>query len=145
MNAISNTNSVTQEKVLPPRTARTLLPVEPLTQYPIEGLKNALQPEKFDSWPYYLAAGDFDNALSTPPLDYSELEQERLRPGARSENATRSNKLGINVIRILRKRGNRKPERSQQFSRFTSREWSRCLRAGFTPKSSRMEFCDEVN
>ena len=57
----------------------TLLPVEPLTQYPIEGLKSALQSEKFDTRPYYLAAGDFDIALSTPPFDYREQEEERLR------------------------------------------------------------------
>lgn len=57
----------------------TLLPVEPLTPYPIEGLKNALQPEKFDTRPYYLAAGDFDIALSTPSFDYREQEEQRLR------------------------------------------------------------------
>jgi hypothetical protein len=57
----------------------TLLPVEPLTQYPIEGLKSALQPEKFDTRPYYLAAGDFDIALSTPPFDYREQEEQRLK------------------------------------------------------------------
>src|SRR5437899_6478938 len=56
-----------------------LLPVEPLTPYPIEGLKEALRAEKYDSRPYYLAAGDFNIALSTPPLDYREQEDRRLR------------------------------------------------------------------
>lgn len=66
----------------------TLLPVEPLTQYPIEGLKSALQPEKFDARPYYLAAGDFDIALSTPPFDYREQEEQRLK----AERAQRERK-----------------------------------------------------
>jgi len=56
-----------------------LLPVEPLTPYPVEGLKAALQGEKFDSRPYYLNAGDFEVALSTPPFDYREKEEDRLR------------------------------------------------------------------
>lgn len=56
-----------------------LLPVEPLTQYPIEGLKEALKAEKFDPRPYYLAAGDFFIALSTPPFDYREQEERRLQ------------------------------------------------------------------
>lgn len=57
----------------------TLLPVEPLTPYPAEGLKAALQGEKFDARPYYLNAGDFEVALSTPPFDYREKEEDRLR------------------------------------------------------------------
>jgi S1-C subfamily serine protease len=57
----------------------TLLPVEPLTPYPVEGLKAALQGEKFDPRPYYLYAGDFEVALSTPPFDYREKEEARLR------------------------------------------------------------------
>ncbi len=61
---------------LPPAT---LLPVEPLTPYPVEGLKAALQGEKFDVRPYYLNAGDFEVALSTPPFDYREKEEGRLR------------------------------------------------------------------
>src|SRR5712691_5678512 len=57
----------------------TLLPVEPLTPYPIEGLKEALRAEKYDARPYYFAVGDFDIALSTPPLDYREQEEMRLQ------------------------------------------------------------------
>ncbi|MBZ5502983.1 MAG: S1C family serine protease [Acidobacteriia bacterium] len=56
-----------------------LLPVEPLTPYPIEGLKEALVAEKYDPRPYYLTAGDFNIALSTPPLDYREQEEARLQ------------------------------------------------------------------
>jgi len=56
-----------------------LLPVEPLTPYPAEGLKAVLQTEKFDSRPYYFYAGDFEVALSTPPFDYREKEEDRLR------------------------------------------------------------------
>jgi S1-C subfamily serine protease len=56
----------------------SLLPVEPLTPYPVEGLKDALKGEKFDPRPYYLAAGDFNIALSTPPFDYREAEERRL-------------------------------------------------------------------
>ena len=57
----------------------TLLPVEPQTPYPVVGLKAALQAEKFDPRPYYLNAGDFEVALSTPPFDYREQEEDRLR------------------------------------------------------------------
>jgi hypothetical protein len=57
----------------------TLLPVEPLTPYPVEGLNAALKGEKFDPRPYYLNAGDFEVALSTPPFDYREKEEDRLR------------------------------------------------------------------
>ena len=60
----------------PPPAA--LLPVEPLTPYPIAGLKDALKVEKFDPRPYYLSAGDFNIALSTPPFDYRETEERRL-------------------------------------------------------------------
>src|SRR5882757_1268189 len=56
----------------------TLLPVEPLTPYPVEGLKQALKVDKFDPRPYYLSAGDFNIALSTPPFDYREEEERRL-------------------------------------------------------------------
>jgi S1-C subfamily serine protease len=56
-----------------------LLPVEPLTPYPVEGLKEALKAEKFDARPYYLAVGDFYVALSTPPFDYREQEERRLQ------------------------------------------------------------------
>jgi S1-C subfamily serine protease len=56
-----------------------LLPVEPLTPYPVEGLKEALKAEKFDSRPYYLTVGDFYVALSTPPFDYREQEERRLQ------------------------------------------------------------------
>jgi len=66
-------------KAAGPPPSGTLLPVEPLTPYPIEGLKSALQSEKFDPRPYYLSAGDFNIALSTPPFDYRELEERRLR------------------------------------------------------------------
>jgi S1-C subfamily serine protease len=57
----------------------TLLPVEPLTPYPVEGLKDALKADKFDARPYYLMAGDFNIALSTPPFDYREEEERRLQ------------------------------------------------------------------
>jgi hypothetical protein len=56
----------------------TLLPVEPLTPYPVEGLKESLKEEKFDPRPYYLSAGEFNVALSTPPFDYREEEERRL-------------------------------------------------------------------
>jgi hypothetical protein len=55
-----------------------LLPVEPLTPYPVEGLKEALKVDKFDPRPYYLSAGDFNIALSTPPFDYREAEERQL-------------------------------------------------------------------
>ena len=56
-----------------------LLPVEPLTPYPVTGLKEALKADKFDPRPYYLEAGDFYVALSTPPFDYREEEERRLQ------------------------------------------------------------------
>lgn len=57
----------------------TLLPVEPTTPYPVTGLKEALKADKFDPHPYYLEAGDFYVALSTPPFDYREEEERRLQ------------------------------------------------------------------
>jgi len=57
----------------------TLLPVEPLTPYPVEGLKEVLRVEKYDLRPYYFSVGDFNIALSTPPLDYREQEEMRLQ------------------------------------------------------------------
>src|SRR5258708_2963026 len=66
-------------KATGPPPPAALLPVEPLTPYPVEGLKAALQGEKFDARPYYLNAGDFEVALSTPPFDYREKEEDRLR------------------------------------------------------------------
>src|SRR5437879_3350166 len=70
-----------------------LLPVEPLTPYPIEGLKEALRAEKYDSRPYYFAAGDFNIALSTPPFDYREQEEKRLQ--AEREHKKRNKKQQI--------------------------------------------------
>src|SRR5713226_4831860 len=67
-----------------------LLPVEPLTPYPIEGLKEALRAEKYDWHPYYFPAGDFNIALSTPPLDYREQEERRLQ--AEREHKKRNKK-----------------------------------------------------
>jgi hypothetical protein len=67
-----------------------LLPVEPVTPYPIEGLKEALRAEKYDSRPYYFPAGDFNIALSTPPLDYREQEEKRLQ--AEREHKKRNKK-----------------------------------------------------
>src|SRR5258706_10827871 len=72
------------------RPPGALLPVEPLTPYPIEGLKEALRAEKYDSRPYYFAAGDFNIALSTPPLDYREQEERRLQ--AEREHKKRNKK-----------------------------------------------------
>jgi len=68
----------------------TLLPVEPLTPYPVQGLKDALKADKFDPRPYYLEAGDFNIALSTPPFDYREEEERRLQ--AHRAQRKRSNK-----------------------------------------------------
>jgi hypothetical protein len=56
-----------------------LLPVEPVTPYPIAGLKEALKADKYDARPYYLEAGDFYVALSSPPFDYREEEERRLQ------------------------------------------------------------------
>ena len=67
-----------------------LLPVEPLTPYPIDGLKEALRAEKYDPRPYYFASGDFNIALSTPPLDYREQEERRLQ--AEREHQKRNKK-----------------------------------------------------
>ena len=82
-----------------------LLPVEPLTPYPIEGLKEALKPEKFDPRPYYLEAGDFNIALSTPPFDYREEEERRLQAerthqkrNRKNEQATDSENAGDSAV-----------------------------------------------
>src|SRR5258705_1608343 len=74
--ALLEQNRARATGTLPPGS---LLPVEPLTPYPIEGLKEALRAEKYDPRPYYFATGDFNIALSTPPLDYREQEERRLQ------------------------------------------------------------------
>ncbi len=85
--ALLEQNRAKAKGTLPPGA---LLPVEPLTPYPIEGLKEALRAEKYDSRPYYFAAGDFNIALSTPPLDYREQEERRLQ--AEREHKKRNKK-----------------------------------------------------
>lgn len=67
------------------------LPVEPLTPYPVEGLKDALKAEKFDVRPYYLDAGDFNIALSTPPFDYREEQERRLQAERTHQKRNRKN------------------------------------------------------
>jgi S1-C subfamily serine protease len=69
----------------------TLLPVEPLTPYPVAGLKEALKADKFDPRPYYLEAGDFYLALSTPPFDYREEEERRLQAERTHQKRNRKN------------------------------------------------------
>jgi S1-C subfamily serine protease len=71
-----------------------LLPVEPVTPYPVAGLKESLQAQKLDSRPYYFSMGDFDVALSTPPLDYREQEEKRLQ--AERERGKRNKKYANN-------------------------------------------------
>src|SRR5882672_6731419 len=85
--ALLEQNRAKAAGTLPPGA---LLPVEPLTPYPIEGLKEALRAEKYDWRPYYFAAGDFNIALSTPPLDYREQEERRLQ--AEREHKKRNKK-----------------------------------------------------
>ena len=68
-----------------------LLPVEPLTPYPVAGLKEALKADKFDSRPYYLEAGDFYIALSTPPFDYREEEERRLQAERNHQKRNKKN------------------------------------------------------
>jgi S1-C subfamily serine protease len=69
-----------------------LLPVEPLRPYPLAGLTAALKEERFDTRPYYFSGGDFNIALSTPPLDYREREEKRLR--AERQRNKRNKKKG---------------------------------------------------
>jgi hypothetical protein len=69
-----------------------LLPVAPTKPYPIEGLKAVLQAEKYDATPYYFNAGDFEVGISTPPLDFREDEEKRLK--AERERDKRNKKQG---------------------------------------------------
>ena len=68
-----------------------LLPVEPQTPYPVAGLEAALRADKFDPRPYYLEAGDFYIALSTPPFDYREEEERRLQAERNRQKRNRKN------------------------------------------------------
>jgi hypothetical protein len=69
-----------------------LLPVEPAAPYPIEGLTETLKAEKYDTTPYYFSAGEFNIAISTPPLDFREAEEKRLK--AEREREKRNKKQG---------------------------------------------------
>ncbi len=70
----------------------TLLPVAPAKPYPIEGLKAVLQAEKYDASPYHFNAGDFEVGISTPPSDFREDEEKRLK--AERERQKRNKKQG---------------------------------------------------
>ncbi len=52
-----------------------LLPVEPSDPYPLDSIKEMIQPAKFDRRPYIFTVGSFDVALGTPVLQY-ELQGE---------------------------------------------------------------------
>ncbi len=82
----------------PPSAA--LLPVEPLTPYPVEGLKQALQGDKFDARPYYLNAGDFEIALSTPLSITARKKKIACAPNAPKKSAI----AGILTVRTQRSR-----------------------------------------
>ena len=55
-----------------------LLPVAPLKPYPLDGLKAALVPEKYDWRPYSISVGEYYVELSTPPMEYRSQERKRL-------------------------------------------------------------------
>jgi S1-C subfamily serine protease len=79
------------------KTTRTvpsaaLLPVEPLKPFPLEGLKAALVPDKYDWRPYSMNVGDFYIELSTPPMEYRSQEERRL--AAEKARAKRRKKQG---------------------------------------------------
>jgi len=77
-----------------------LLPVEPLTPYPIEGLKEALRAEKNTIRAHIIfATGDFNIALSTPPLDYREQEERRLQAGGAKHNKRNKKQQGADEER----------------------------------------------
>ena len=69
-----------------------LLPVEPLKPFPLEGLKAALVPDKYDWRPYWMNVGDFYIELSTPPMEYRSQEERRL--AAEKARAKRRKKQG---------------------------------------------------
>ncbi len=52
-----------------------LLPVEPSDPYPLDSIKEMIEPAKFDRRPYIFTVGGFDVALGTPVLRY-ELQGE---------------------------------------------------------------------
>jgi hypothetical protein len=69
-----------------------LLPVAPLKPYPLDGLKAALIPEKYDWRPYSISIGEYYVELSTPPMEYRSQEQKRL--AAEKARAKRRKKQG---------------------------------------------------
>jgi hypothetical protein len=69
-----------------------LLPVAPLKSYPLDGLKAALVPEKYDWHPYSINVGEYFVELSTPPMEYRAQEEKRL--AAEKARAKRRKKQG---------------------------------------------------
>jgi len=59
---------------------------------PLEGLKAALLPDKYDWRPYSMNVGDFYIELSTPPMEYRSQEERRL--AAEKARAKRRKKQG---------------------------------------------------
>jgi hypothetical protein len=55
-----------------------LLPVEPVKPFPLEGLKAALVPDKYDYKSYFVNDGDFEIEFSTPSREYRAQEERRL-------------------------------------------------------------------
>ena len=55
-----------------------LLPVEPVKPFPLEGLKAALVPDKYDYKSYFVNDGDFEIEFSTPSREYRDQEERRL-------------------------------------------------------------------
>jgi len=120
--ALLEQNRAKAAGTLPPGA---LLPVEPLTPYPSKGSRKRCGRKKYDWRPYYFAAGDFNIALSTPPLDYREQEERRLQAEREHKKRNRNNKAPTRTraIPVSRRSGKRKPERIQQYS-----EYMRCRR-----------------
>ena len=61
-----------------------LLPVEPSDPYPLDSIKETIEPAKFDRRPYIFTVGGFDVALGTPVLRY-ELQDEAGRATAQEK------------------------------------------------------------
>jgi S1-C subfamily serine protease len=81
--------------VMVTKPAATLLPVEPLTPFPIDAIKETLLREKFDGRHYAFGMGDFDVVMITPPLRYRMEGEAEIKAAKEKEKRTKKNEGAV--------------------------------------------------
>jgi len=72
-----------------------LLPVEPLTPFPIDAIKETLLREKFDGKHYAFGMGDFEIVMITPPLRYRIEGEAEIKAAKEKEKRTKKSESAV--------------------------------------------------